>query len=1509
MSDDIRIRLALDGAQEVQQGAQRAAEAVQRFGAATQQAGQRTQLSGQQMAQVSAQLQDLFVQIQAGGSPITALLQQGSQLSSVFGGFGNALRGVASLVSPTVVVLGAAAATVGSLAAAYAKGSAEADAYRRAIVLTGNAAGVTVGQLQDMARAQGELAGTQARAAEVLAALANSGSVARAQLAAAADAAIRLERAGGPAAEETAKKFAKLGEDPVRALAELNKAENFLTEGIYRQVKALQEQGRTAEAAALAQSTYAATIGQRAETLATSLGTLERGWLGVKDKAKAAWDAMLNVGRPESPQQQIDKVAADLQAARDKLAQAQNGEARLPGLDTGRIANAQQRRVQSLEAELRYLQQVEGLERRRTASQREAAAAVEATIKAEQGAAKVRGDALRLVQEEASAREKAIGLTGTYAKSLDDLQKLRGKGLLTEQQYIAAVRDVIDAQPIIREQLKAEEDARKAVARAMAEQIKAADQQLAAVQRSADSVADQVRKLQDEEQAAALAARQNITLAQAIQEVAIARLEEQRAKALAVGDVETLAALRAEIDARRQLATLMDSREARTAATRAADDAARDWARAAQDIERSLTDALLRGFESGKGFAKTLRDTLVNMFQTLVLRPIIQPIVGGITGSLGLSGTASAAGQVGQGASMLSSLGSLLSGTGVVGGGTLGLANTFTLGSQLALAGQTGTGLSTAAQLIGQGNYGAGLSTGAGTLAPWAVGLGAGYFGGRAISNGYAVSGSGNGLVTAGTAIGAVFGGPIGAAIGGAIAGGINRAFGRRPREVTEAGITGSIGGGDLTGQTFEDWQRKGGWFRSTKRGTDLSAIDAELEMGLDMSAKAILEGTKAWAQALALPAEQLASITTTFRTQLTGDAAKDQEAIAAVLQGYSDALTSGFASQLAPFRAQGETAAQTLERLAGSLLGVNDVLGVLGQSLLQVSTAGGDSAAKLLEQFGGLQQFQSAAGQFLADYYTEAEKTALATQELSRQLATVGVALPASRDAYRDLVEAQDLSTEAGRKAYAALLQLAPQFAALVPAITDLGSAAAEAARLAEEAAERQREAGRRVLEDLTRTSGDLQVELLQAQGKVAEAAALQRQQTLAGLTAGLSATDAAAVAALLDLNTARRAEIDAMRATQTAAQQAADEAARAAAEAEQRAQAVAGQRDGLVERLLQLQGNTAALRERELAALDPTNRALQEQINALLDQQTAAEAAARASEQAAQALQAFQGVLGNLADQRADLEAQLLTAQGRGGEAQALIRQRELARLTAGLTAEQAAQVVAAYDANAALRAQIQATTDAAQAAQALAAEQARAAEEAQRAAEQFRSAWQSVSDTLFDEVARIRGLISSGPGGLTLAGAQAQFAITTAQARAGDQEAAKLLPGLSQTLLELATANAGSLLELNRIRAAIAASLEQTGSGLAGRFGLTVPKLSTGTNLVPRDMLALLHEGEAVVPRPFNPAAGGANSPEVVQEIRQLLDAVQAGDLATVRQLGELLRIVKLWDGNGLPETRVL
>ena len=240
----------------------------------------------------------------ASGGPLSQAAQRVGQLGIAFGG----LEGLGARISPLTAVLGGVAAAAAVAAIAFAKGHAETEAYARALVLSGNAAGTTTGQLKELAKAQAAIAGTQGEAAAVLAQLASSGDVAASLLGKATQAAIGLARVGGPAASETAKKFSDLGRDPVKAVERLNEAENFLTASVYKQIRALAEQGKTAEAAALAQSTYADAVIGRTGQLEQRLGIIERSWRGVMGAAKGAWDAMLNIGREQSLEERLAGV-------------------------------------------------------------------------------------------------------------------------------------------------------------------------------------------------------------------------------------------------------------------------------------------------------------------------------------------------------------------------------------------------------------------------------------------------------------------------------------------------------------------------------------------------------------------------------------------------------------------------------------------------------------------------------------------------------------------------------------------------------------------------------------------------------------------------------------------------------------------------------------------------------------------------------------------------------------------------------------------------------------------------------------------------------------------------------------------------------------------------------------------------------------------------------------------------------------------------------------------------
>lgn len=278
-------------------------------------------LTANALRQVPAQFTDIVVSLAGGQNPLTVLLQQGGQLRDVFGGAGAAAaalgRYVLGLINPFTVL----AAAVATVAVAYNQGSKEADAYAKALILTGNAAGTTVGKLSDIAKAISETTDiTRAQAAEAVAAFAENGNIAVANIQQFAAVAAKLQKEAGIAVGETVKNFAELGKDPLQASLKLNESTRFLTLSLYEQIKALTEQGRTTEAAAIAQQAFAREMEVRTGQLESNLGFIERGWRGIADAAKLAWDAMLNVGRKSTPTDAIGDLQRSIAQAESQLA-------------------------------------------------------------------------------------------------------------------------------------------------------------------------------------------------------------------------------------------------------------------------------------------------------------------------------------------------------------------------------------------------------------------------------------------------------------------------------------------------------------------------------------------------------------------------------------------------------------------------------------------------------------------------------------------------------------------------------------------------------------------------------------------------------------------------------------------------------------------------------------------------------------------------------------------------------------------------------------------------------------------------------------------------------------------------------------------------------------------------------------------------------------------------------------------------------------------------------------
>lgn len=308
------------------------------------------------LRQVPAQFTDIVVSLQGGQAPLTVLLQQGGQLKDIFGSAGAAARALGGYIAGLINPFTLAAAAIGTLGYGYFKGREEAEAFQKSLILTGNAAGVTAGQLSSIAASLDKGSTTQAKASEVLNLFAQTGKIGAENFERFAKAAIEFEKAGGGATEDIAKNFESLGKAPLQSTLKLNETMNYLTRSTYAQIKALEEQGKTTEAAKLAQEAYAASLESMTPKLLQNLGYVEKAWLGIKGAIKQAGDAILEVGRASTPEQQLDEM-------KRKLASAQELQSRAAA--RGQTVSGDSPQIAVFKEQIRLLQQAVDLEKQR----------------------------------------------------------------------------------------------------------------------------------------------------------------------------------------------------------------------------------------------------------------------------------------------------------------------------------------------------------------------------------------------------------------------------------------------------------------------------------------------------------------------------------------------------------------------------------------------------------------------------------------------------------------------------------------------------------------------------------------------------------------------------------------------------------------------------------------------------------------------------------------------------------------------------------------------------------------------------------------------------------------------------------------------------------------------------------------------------------------------------------------------------------------------------------------
>jgi hypothetical protein len=254
----------------------------------------------------------------------------------------------------------------------------------------------------------------------------------------------------------------------------------------------------------------------------------------------------------------------------------------------------------------------------------------------------------------------------------------------------------------------------------------------------------------------------------------------------------------------------------------------------------------------------------------------------------------------------------------------------------------------------------------------------------------------------------------------------INGLFGAGPKKLGPEELTGTFSESGFSGQFEADWKRKTGIFSfAKKKGRRGLGIDPEQDAMLDalvgVTEKPILNFIKYTGDA----GRTLQGWTFAIQRQVS-----TQEQQKQLSQDLADSIAGHLIPELQNLKQEGETLTQTAARAYTEFKLMNAMIDLTGQSFggTGLSTLG--MRDRLVNLLGGVQGAASTLQPFYDEFYTDAEKAASASRLLNKEFQVLGIAVPKTRDEFRKLVEAQNLSTDAGQDMFAALVQLAPAFA-----------------------------------------------------------------------------------------------------------------------------------------------------------------------------------------------------------------------------------------------------------------------------------------------------------------------------------------------------------------------------------------------------------------------------------------------------------------------------------------------
>jgi Ca2+-binding EF-hand superfamily protein len=473
-----------------------------------------------------------------------------------------------------------------------------------------------------------------------------------------------------------------------------------------------------------------------------------------------------------------------------------------------------------------------------------------------------------------------------------------------------------------------------------------------------------------------------------------------------------------------------------------------------EQIKDSLADALEKGAKDGsKAMGQSIRDdierALKNKFR-IIVKAVLDPVGRAVTGALGFGSTAATAAEAGNSASSLASLGNLasigsaVSAIGLAGsmGLQAGLGATFGAGFAGTIAAVEG-GMAAIATATAQG-MASGFGAIAGALGPYVLAAAALYSVYKSLDK----SGTptrGADVYSAGTTVADPLAG-VATTRFGTDAGFQNNRVPEMEKFLAPLALSSAQALNKLAALTGGVKQFAVALQFGTDGVEDTRGAIKLLADGATIAAKEELKFTNDLEQATReFTGELSLSLIDAIKQNITlpKQLADELEQLRLQVGGPTIDAVAAFADKAVAVMTASKQMVETFKLLPGSFS--------------KIANLSDELRIKLADLFGGFQNASVAISSYYEAFYTEPERLAIASNQLADTLKKLGFdTVPKTREAFRDLVDAQDLTTDSGRATYAALIGVSSVFAQITPIANELAQSLDSVVEVASAAADK---------------------------------------------------------------------------------------------------------------------------------------------------------------------------------------------------------------------------------------------------------------------------------------------------------------------------------------------------------------------------------------------------------------------------------------------------------------------